>query len=399
MPCSSSTGVPFPGRLGAARRLRPGRPGVARRVRRPRTRRGDRAGCHAAGALPPGTARLVRGARTRPADARRHRGLPRLHPRPRRGLGRWHASSAAWTPVAALDLGAQREGRADDRCPNEMPRRISPNRTPPGGVPHNRVRGTGSTGVMPCPGPRTTRHRRRSPAREPSSRSPSTMPGSSPTDPTALAQRSSTPRRPRRSSSRSSPSPICAASMHPSGAARCTPGTSTARCAPSPDSSSPPARRWPAGKPVAARARLYPAGDARLLHPALLRPETGSDAPTTAAAPHARAAAHARAAPQAGAAARTAPAAARRPTALFPADPTEAARTYPTLRSGESETSPRARAHTTLHPSPFPRQGEREPAWTKETGRFGDNAPFTRKGYRIAAAWPGVSPCNEVIRG
>lgn len=108
----------------------------------------------------------------------------------------------------------------------------------------------------------------------------------------------------------------------------------------------------------------------------------------------ARGGARGRAAPHARAAARTAPAAARRPTALFPADPTEAARTYRTLRSGESETSPRARAHTTLHPPSFPRQGEREPACTKETGRFGDNAPFTREGYRIAAAWPGASPCN-----
>ena len=57
------------------------------------------------------------------------------------------------------------------------------------------------------------------------------------------------------------------------GPRRCTPATSTARCSPCPGSSRAPAPPpSTAGRAAGPRARLYRAGDARLLHPALLRP-------------------------------------------------------------------------------------------------------------------------------
>ena len=59
---------------------------------------------------------------------------------------------------------------------------------------------------------------------------PSTTRASSPTGWSGPAPSWSTPRWPRRSPRRSSPSPSCGRSTRRSGARRCTPGTSTARC-------------------------------------------------------------------------------------------------------------------------------------------------------------------------
>ena len=77
----------------------------------------------------------------------------------------------------------------------------------------------------------------------------------------------------RASSAPSSPSPSCAPSTRRSGASSCTPATSTARCCRCRASWRAPARRTERGGARGGpRARLYRAGDARLLHPALLRP-------------------------------------------------------------------------------------------------------------------------------
>ncbi|WP_438270792.1 NUDIX hydrolase [Streptomyces platensis] len=131
-----------------------------------------------------------------------------------------------------------------------------------------------------------------------------------------------------------------------------------------------------------------PCGRRATAAPGAAAPRPGSDAPTTATAPHARAAPQARAD--------------RGPPAHGPL-PRRPHRSRPDLphapewRIRDLPESPRSHHAPPVALSASGR--EREPAWTKETGRFGDNAPFTRKGYRIAAAWPGVSPCNEVIRG
>ena len=132
---------------------------------------------------------------------------------------------------------------------------------------------------LPEPGGRelATRRTRAWPAGRPRCRQPAAglrpRAGSSPTGWSGPAPSWSTPRWRPRSRGESSPSPSCAPSTRRSGASRCTPATSTARSCRCPGSWRAPAttteRGGPRGGP---RARLYRAGDARLLHPALLRP-------------------------------------------------------------------------------------------------------------------------------
>ncbi len=246
------------GRVGAARRIRPGRPRVAGRGRGPRTGRGDRPGRRRARPGPPRTTRLVRQSRPRPEDARRLDRVSGLRPRPARRPGR-----------------QRRGGRRMDRRWRQSC--LRGNRFQPLRVPSSRVGGPGPTGVVPAVGPFP-------PAATPGS--PSTTTASSPTGWNAPAPRSSTPRWQPPSSPRPSRSANCAPSTRRCGAPRCTPGNFHRKILSVPgfveSTGATDTRPGSRGGP---RARLYRAGDARLLHPALLRPDREAGDTVTAARP------------------------------------------------------------------------------------------------------------------